>query len=171
MSAPPFAGVVTKRISSPGQFVTPSTPIVNVVQMDQVRLQANVSDRDIDSIKVGAPVVAHFVKDPNLTVQARVTSVSPLSDQASRTATVEALVPNPGHKLVPGDAVTLDIAVSGNSDAISVPSSAIVQKDGMDAVWVARAEAPKGKMLYTCTMHPEVVQDHPGDCPKCTTLF
>ncbi len=21
--------------------------------------------------------------------------------------------------------------------------------------------------LYTCPMHPEVVQDHPGSCPKC----
>jgi len=21
--------------------------------------------------------------------------------------------------------------------------------------------------LYTCPMHPEVIQDHPGDCPKC----
>ncbi|PCD75523.1 heavy metal translocating P-type ATPase [Pseudothioclava arenosa] len=25
---------------------------------------------------------------------------------------------------------------------------------------------PEGT-LYTCPMHPEVVQDHPGDCPKC----
>ncbi|MFS8045202.1 heavy metal translocating P-type ATPase [Rhizobium sp. BR 314] len=25
---------------------------------------------------------------------------------------------------------------------------------------------PKGT-LYTCPMHPEVVSDHPGDCPKC----
>jgi hypothetical protein len=23
------------------------------------------------------------------------------------------------------------------------------------------------KTQYTCTMHPEVVQDKPGDCPKC----
>ena len=22
-------------------------------------------------------------------------------------------------------------------------------------------------MIYTCPMHPEVQQDHPGDCPKC----
>ena len=25
----------------------------------------------------------------------------------------------------------------------------------------------KGKAIYTCPMHPEVQQDHPGDCPKC----
>ena len=23
------------------------------------------------------------------------------------------------------------------------------------------------KTQYTCSMHPEVVQDNPGDCPKC----
>ncbi|MBE7158945.1 MAG: hypothetical protein INR62_11030 [Rhodospirillales bacterium] len=42
----------------------------------------------------------------------------------------------------------------------------------------ARAQAPKPSVApsaspakegvkYTCTMHPEVVQDHPGKCPKC----
>jgi len=25
----------------------------------------------------------------------------------------------------------------------------------------------KEKIIYTCPMHPEVEQDHPGDCPKC----
>jgi Cu+-exporting ATPase len=29
--------------------------------------------------------------------------------------------------------------------------------------WVA----PEAPAMYTCPMHPEVVQDHPGDCPKC----
>src|ERR1039458_1633805 len=28
-------------------------------------------------------------------------------------------------------------------------------------------EKPQGKTIYTCPMHPEVQQDHPGDCPKC----
>jgi Cu+-exporting ATPase len=29
-------------------------------------------------------------------------------------------------------------------------------------------ESPTGaKVEYTCPMHPEVVQDHPGSCPKC----
>ncbi|OGV81207.1 MAG: copper-translocating P-type ATPase [Lentisphaerae bacterium RIFOXYB12_FULL_60_10] len=26
---------------------------------------------------------------------------------------------------------------------------------------------PPGKAVFTCPMHPEVQQDHPGDCPKC----
>ena len=26
---------------------------------------------------------------------------------------------------------------------------------------------PPGKTVYTCSMHPEVRQDRPGDCPKC----
>ena len=29
--------------------------------------------------------------------------------------------------------------------------------------WAATA----GKPVYTCPMHPEIEQDHPGDCPKC----
>ena len=26
---------------------------------------------------------------------------------------------------------------------------------------------PAQKSIYTCPMHPEVQQEHPGDCPKC----
>jgi len=28
-------------------------------------------------------------------------------------------------------------------------------------------EKPQSKAIYTCPMHPEVQQDHPGNCPKC----
>ena len=32
---------------------------------------------------------------------------------------------------------------------------------------VKHEETPQGNAIYTCPMHPEVQQDHPGDCPKC----
>ena len=28
-------------------------------------------------------------------------------------------------------------------------------------------DKPHGNAIYTCPMHPEIQQDHPGDCPKC----
>ena len=31
----------------------------------------------------------------------------------------------------------------------------------------AAATPAAGKTLFTCVMHPEIVQDHPGNCPKC----
>ena len=27
--------------------------------------------------------------------------------------------------------------------------------------------APHAKVVYTCPMHPEVISDKPGKCPKC----
>jgi P-type Cu+ transporter len=28
--------------------------------------------------------------------------------------------------------------------------------------------APSSASAYTCPMHPEVISDHPGRCPKCS---
>ena len=56
------------------------------------------------------------------------------------------------------------------------------ERDGGDVLLLQRAllkkvsvnthhrearEKPQGKTIYTCPMHPEVQQDHPGNCPKC----
>ena len=32
---------------------------------------------------------------------------------------------------------------------------------------VQTKEQVENKPVYTCSMHPEVVSDQPGDCPKC----
>lgn len=34
---------------------------------------------------------------------------------------------------------------------------------GMDLVKIPEVQ----KTMYTCPMHPEIIQDHPGDCPLC----
>ena len=31
----------------------------------------------------------------------------------------------------------------------------------------SKSSGPTEKTLYTCSMHPQIVQDHPGDCPIC----
>ena len=33
--------------------------------------------------------------------------------------------------------------------------------------WIPRCATAPGAIQYVCPMHPEVVQDHPGNCPKC----
>src|SRR5476651_1003204 len=34
--------------------------------------------------------------------------------------------------------------------------------------WPAReARSENARTLYTCGMHPQIIQDHPGNCPIC----
>ncbi len=44
----------------------------------------------------------------------------------------------------------------------SDPTPSIATKRGPTTIVPA-----SGNTMYTCPMHPEVQQDHPGDCPKC----
>ncbi|MEO6895956.1 MAG: heavy metal-binding domain-containing protein, partial [Caldimonas sp.] len=52
------------------------------------------------------------------------------------------------------------------------PSAYTTKMDATDAPGGSPAPATPSKAeptstIYTCPMHPEIRQDHPGDCPKC----
>ncbi len=168
-------GKVIQRAVSPGVLASPGMLILRVAQIDRVRLQAYVTEKDLKWMRVGDPVEACHPRLPGGALSARITSVFPASDPATHTAIVEALVTNPREVLAPGDAVTLKITTHPREDVITVPSSAIVYRTvvgtgpsrGQEAtVWLAgRGEARQAE--YTCPMHPEVRSDQPGACPKC----
>jgi Cu+-exporting ATPase len=50
--------------------------------------------------------------------------------------------------------------VSSAGKAAAPPALATAQPE-------APAKAPVSATIYTCPMHPEIRQDHPGHCPKC----
>ena len=56
-----------------------------------------------------------------------------------------------GMSLVPIDSDTTKSAMSDKDDEMVMDSSAVKAKPGQ----------------YTCPMHPEVISDTPGECPKC----
>jgi RND family efflux transporter MFP subunit len=167
-------GVVTQRLISPGVLVQPGQAILKVSQIRPIRLQANVAQSDLPAIRTGSRVRVTTARDPQHPVGARVTSVFPAADPASRTAVVEAVVPNADRRFLPGDFITMDITTGENRRALVVPSGAIVYQpkatsavlatDQTPAVWIITAGQPE-KTIYTCTMHPEVQQDKPGKCP------
>jgi Cu(I)/Ag(I) efflux system membrane fusion protein len=76
--------------------------------------------------------------------------------RAGKTFALAALVMGP---FVAGGAVTW-MYVRGQPPA--PPTSTAPAVDAEKATGTAAT-----KTWYTCGMHPEVVQDHPGDCPKC----
>jgi hypothetical protein len=143
--------------------------------VDPIRLQVNVAESDLAAVRVGSPVRVHAAEGGSGT-QARVTAVFPSVDPTARTGVVEAMVPNPAGKFRPGQYLTMDVTTGQSRSGVVVPARAVVWQpaatEGVQAtstaphVWVIREGTPE-QTIYTCTMHPEVKQDHPGKCPKC----
>jgi RND family efflux transporter MFP subunit len=169
-------GVVTQRLVSPGALVQPGQPLFKIAQIRPIRLQANVAESDVPNIRLGSRVRVFSMKDPKHPLLARVAALFPATDPSARTSIVEAIVPNTDRRLLPGDFLTMDIATGESRNALTAPASALVSQpkatsptlatEETQAVWIMAPGQPE-KTIYTCTMHPEVRQDHPGDCPKC----
>ncbi len=173
-------GVVTERVTSPSTLVQPGMVLLRIAQIDQVRLQANVAQTDAGAIQVGAPVQITPRKNPERKDRTVVSAVFPSSNPSSRTQVVEAVIDNSDRSYLPGDFVTLGLGTGAKvGDSISVPTRAVVQiteagggviGNTRPAVWVVAGQAAAGgatKTEYYCTMHPEVISDQSGICPKC----
>jgi len=168
-------GVVVERTVSPGVLVMPGMRILKIAQIDPIRVQANVAEKDAALIKVGAPVQVRTQKEPSATLSGKVTSVFPATDPQSRTSIVEAALPNRDRRVLPGDYVSVDIAYGRKERALTVPlealvtvpveSGAVTAEKVREAVWVVASASEQ--VEYTCPMHPEVISDKPGNCPKC----
>jgi len=136
----PSNGYVVKRLVAPGVLVQPGMAILKTTQVDKVRLQANVGEKDLASIKVGSPVIVTTTSGAQPFLSARVTSVVPFVDQGARTAVVESVVDNSGRRLVPGQYVQMQFVTGERKDALTVPRGAVARMGGKATVWVLKGE-------------------------------
>ncbi len=133
----PASGVVTERPVAPGTLVQPGTVILKVAEIDRVRVQANVAVSDLAGIGPGTPVEIIPQGGTTKSLAARVTSVFPAASDQTRTAVVEAVIPNPSGRLLPGAFVTVRIAKRGVSNKVLVPAEAVISEGGNSYVWLA----------------------------------
>jgi HlyD family secretion protein len=145
----PSGGYVVKRLVSPGVLVQPGMPILKTVRIDQVRLQANVGEKDLPLIKVGAPVVVTGTSNSHPPLTARVTSVFPYVDPGARTAVVEAVVDNGTRRFVPGQYIQMQFVTGEHTEALSVPIGAVARMGGTASVWVVKEDKAEPREVTT----------------------
>jgi len=153
----PSSGYVVKRLVAPGVLVQPGMAILKIAQLDRVRLQANVGEKDVGSIRVGAPVTV-TTTDGRPPVATGVTAVFPFVDQGPRTAVVEALVDNAGRRFLPGQYVTMQFVTGERPEALSVPRGALARMGGKARVWVVADGRAEPREVTTGLENPERVE-------------
>lgn len=123
----PFAGYISERRVSVGEFVQPSTAVVTLLRIDPLRLQLTIPAVQAGQVRVGQTVRARVDAFPDQVFEGRITAVNPAIAAQSRSFRVEARIPNPGAALKPGMFAVATIDQGRTERALLVPRRAVVE--------------------------------------------
>ncbi|ENN87555.1 Efflux transporter, RND family, MFP subunit [Rhizobium freirei PRF 81] len=132
-------GIVTTINADVGQVVASGTPVVTVAVDGEKEVQVAVPEMDIAQFKVGKDVKARFWSDSALVLDGKVREVSGSADQ-SRTFAVRVSLPNDQRVLL-GMTATIEALAGNTQPYVSIPLSALAQKDGKQIVWLVDRSA------------------------------
>ena len=120
----PLAGTVIKRNVEPGETVAANAVMFEISSTARKRIAADVDERDIAGVTLGATLAAHADGFPDEAFEAKVTNIRPQGDASSRTFRVEADLPA-DTKLMIGMTVDVDVVIKEKPDALLLPVGAI----------------------------------------------
>jgi RND family efflux transporter MFP subunit len=132
----PVDGFVSRRNLDPGAFAGANTVMLSVVDLSTVRLVANIVERDFKRVRTGVAARVEVDAFPGEHFTGQVSRVAPVFDPATRTASIEIEVPNPGYRLKPGMYARVRLTVEERPDALTVPRNAVVDVDGKRGVFM-----------------------------------
>ena len=139
----PVDGFVGKRSLDQGAFAGANTSILSVVDIGVVRMVANLVEKDFKRVSKGAQALVEVDAFPNEQFTGVVSRVAPVFDPATRTATMEIEVKNPGFRLKPGMYARVRLTAGRNPNALTVPRAAVVDIEGKRGVYLVENEVAK----------------------------
>ncbi len=131
----PFSGMVGARLISPGQFITTSTRLTQLVDLDPVKVEVSVPERYLSQLREGQTVEFRVAAFPKETFKGQVYFVSPQLDPGMRTALVKALIPNEDRKLRGGMFANLELTLQLRESALVIPEPAIINNGDITLVF------------------------------------
>ena len=135
----PIAGIVFKRWVQPGEKVGFDAPLVAIVDLAQLEVQAQASVADIAAISTGMRADVAVEGLGGRKVSGRVDRISPSAEPGTRTVNVYVSIRNEQFLIRAGmfARVTLDIAPQNEVSAL--PVAALRGEQGQNYVWIISA--------------------------------
>jgi membrane fusion protein (multidrug efflux system) len=134
----PFAGVIQAKETSVGEYVRPGDRLLEVIQIDPLKLRFEVPEKHAARLAVGQAVTTAVSALPGETFEGDIMTVFPTLDVHSRTIRVEAKVPNRDHRLKPGFYASVQVPLARVPGSLVIPRSALVRREGIEQVLVVR---------------------------------
>ncbi|MBR0643288.1 efflux RND transporter periplasmic adaptor subunit [Plastoroseomonas hellenica] len=128
-------GVVTAIGAQVGQVVSPGQAVVTIARPDIREAAVDVPEDVARDLHPGTPFDIALQLDPRIRTQGEVREIGPQADQTTRTRRVLITLSGTAELFRLGTTVTATLRVPAAA-TITLPRSALLQRDGKDVVWV-----------------------------------
>lgn len=137
----PFGGVVDEIFIKEGELASPGRQVLQLVNLEKLKVNADVSEAYIASVKEGDMVKLSFPSYPGLEMELPVSRIGNVINSENRTFNLELLLDNPGNQLKPNILAIVRINDLHAEKAVVVPS--IIIKQDVDGNFLFTAEKDK----------------------------
>lgn len=139
----PFSGVLGLTTVTAGTLVNPGAVIATLDDISTIRVDFQVPERYLGTLRAGTPIVASSDAFPGETFSGRIALIDTRVNDQTRSVTARAEFPNPGRRIRPG--MSLRVAVrQGERQAAALPEAAI-QYEGENAFVYRIASGERGQ--------------------------
>ena len=142
----PFSGTVDDVLVKQGEITQPGTPLVQLVSLEDMYINADVSEAYLGKFDVGDSVEVTF-PSLNQSLMSTISAIGEVINQNNRTFTIEVKLPNETSLLRPNLLAVLRIEDFHQPDAVVVPANLILSDNQGDYVYVA--EEKNGQLTAT----------------------
>ncbi len=132
----PMSGVVAKISFDPGSLVSPSMPIMTIMDMDTVKTTVNVIESEIGEIHKGMRAEITVPAYPQRKFFGLVSNVLPIVDPMSHTSKVEVQISNLNHTLKPGMSSNVALTLGRHENVVLITKESIIEKMGETYVFL-----------------------------------
>jgi membrane fusion protein (multidrug efflux system) len=143
----PFDGRLGIRLVTLGQYLAAGTSVVTLQSLDPIQFDFTMPQQALSQLKVGQAATVTVDTYGTQSFDGKITAISPLVDNQSRTLTIRASFSNPDDKLLPGMFGNISIAVGAPQNYITLPQTAVTINPYGNVVFIVtdKGKGPDGK--------------------------
>lgn len=132
----PISGQVAKRFVQPGEKVAFDTPLLHIVDLSKLEVQAQAPVSDVVKIAQGAEVEVDIEGLADLPYKGRIDRINPTTEAGSRMIAVYVLLSNDDGRLRGGMFARVRMHIGGEAPVPALPVTAVRDDRGQSYVWI-----------------------------------
>ena len=166
----PFSGFIGLRSVDEGAYITPATVISRIQDIDEVKIDFSIPEKYIHQIKTGDEI-DFSVQGTKETFKARISAIEPRIDEKTRSVMIRAKSPNKSGVIFPGAFADVHLKLKEITNAIEIPSSAIIAEARGQKVFVCKAGKAEARKIKIGIRNELLVEVTEGLLPGDTVIL